>query len=141
VTGRFLGEYQHSLDAKGRVILPARFRDDLPGRAVLTSQHDGCLAVWSPEAFEEKAAEWLERAKGGPTDRQLARVFFASAQEFDLTGQGRINIPPALRDFAGLAVSEGVVVTGMYDHIEIWNATRWQQTREAGDRELAAGQP
>lgn len=138
MAGRFLGEFQHSLDTKGRVILPARFRQSLGERAVLTSQHDGCLAIWAPEEFEEKASEMTERAKGGPADRNVARAFFANAVEFELTGQGRVGIPATLRDFAGL--TQNVVVTGQYDHVEIWDADKWNDAKQAGDRELAAGE-
>jgi len=138
VGGRFLGEFQHSLDPKGRVILPARFRQILGERAVLTTQDDGCLAIWSPEEFEVKASEMNERRKGGTADRSVARAFFADADEFELTGQGRVSIPGTLREFAGL--TQNVVVTGQYDHVEIWDAARWQQTKQAGSSELATGE-
>jgi MraZ protein len=138
VAGRFLGEFQHSLDTKGRVILPARFRQILGERAVLTTQDDGCLAIWSPDEFEVKASEMNERRKGGPADRSVARAFFADADEFELTGQGRVSIPATLREFAGL--SQNVVVTGQYDHVEIWDAGRWHETKQAGSSELATGE-
>ena len=73
----FFGEFQHSLDAKGRVILPAKFRDRLADGAFITSEIDGCLAVWTPEDFEVRAREMREKARGGTADRQVARAFFA----------------------------------------------------------------
>jgi MraZ protein len=138
VGGRFLGEFQHSLDAKGRVILPARFRQILGERAVLTTQDDGCLAIWTPEEFDVKASEMNERRKGGPADRNVARAFFADAVEFELTGQGRVNIPGTLRDFAGL--TQNVVLTGQYDHVQIWDADKWRDAKQSGGRVLAAGE-
>jgi MraZ protein len=105
---------------------------------VLTTQDDGCLAIWTPEEFEVKASEMNERRKGGPADRSVARAFFADADEFELSGQGRVSIPATLRDFAGL--TQNVVVTGQYDHVEIWDAGRWQDTKQAGSSELATGE-
>jgi MraZ protein len=133
----FLGEYQHSLDAKGRVILPARFREELPGRAYLTSEIDGCLAVWTPDEFDVKAKEMREKVRGRPADRNAARVFFSGAVEAEVTGQGRIAIPPHLREFAGL--EREVVVNGLYDHIEIWGADTWREKKRSGERSLAEG--
>jgi MraZ protein len=133
----FLGEHQHSLDAKGRVILPARFREQLAGGAYVTSEIDGCLAVWPHEEFDVKAQEMRERAKGAADDRNVARAFFAGTHSAEPDRQGRIAIPPSLREFAGL--ERDVVVNGMYDHFEIWDASRWQDKKRAGERELAAG--
>lgn len=133
----FFGEFQHSLDAKGRVILPAKFRDQLADGAFITSEIDGCLAVWGPEEFDVRAGEMRERARGGASDRQVARAFFAGTVEAPPDKQGRVAIPSHLREFAGL--TEKVVITGQYDRIEIWDAARWQQERASGDRGLAAG--
>jgi MraZ protein len=138
VAGRFLGEFQHSLDPKGRVILPARFRQILGERAVLTTQDDGCLAIWTPDEFDKKAEQMKERERSGQEGRRVARAFFADALEFELTGQGRVNIPAHLIEYAGL--SQNVSVNGMYDHVEIWDAGRWQQTKQAGSSELATGE-
>lgn len=133
----FFGEFQHSLDAKGRVILPAKFRDQLADGAFITSEIDGCLAVWGPEDFEVRAREMRERSRGDAADRQVARAFFARTVEAPPDRQGRVAIPLNLRDLAGL--SDKVVITGQFDRIEIWDATRWQDQRARGDRTLAAG--
>ena len=132
-----VGEYQHSLDDKGRLILPAKFRDDLAG-AFVTSQVDGCLAVWPPEEFEVRAQEMRERGKGGAADRQVARAFFAGTAESPPDKQGRVAIPGHLREFAGL--QREVTVIGQFDDIEIWDAARWQEQRQAGLQALAAGE-
>ncbi|MBV9283759.1 MAG: division/cell wall cluster transcriptional repressor MraZ [Acidimicrobiia bacterium] len=131
----FLGEYQHALDAKGRFILPARFREHLGDQAYVTTEEDGCLALWRPEEFDVKATEIRDRARRG--ERDVQRAFFAGAMEASPDKQGRVAISQALRDFAGL--ERDVVVVGLYDHIEIWDAANWQRTKEVGEQRLAAG--
>ena len=131
----FLGEYQHALDAKGRFILPARFRDQLGDVAYVTSEQDGCLALWRPEEFDVKANAIQDRARQG--ERDVQRAFFAGATDATPDRQGRVAIPQGLREFAGL--ERDVVVVGLYDHIEIWDAAAWQRTKQVGDQRLAAG--
>ncbi len=131
----FLGEYQHSLDAKGRVILPSRFREPLADGAVLTSEIDGCLAVWTPEEFEMRAAEMNEMRRRGPGGRDVARVFFAGAVDAAPDKQGRVAIPQHLRDFAGL--ERDVIVAGVFSRIEIWDADTWRQKNAEGEQALA----
>ena len=138
VGGKFLGEFQHSLDPKGRVILPARFRQILGESAVLTTQDDGCLAIWSPDEFETKAEEMKARESTGQEGRNVSRAFFADANAFELSGQGRVNIPAHLIAYAGLTAN--VSVNGAYDHIEIWDAARWQEAKQAGSSGLATGE-
>ena len=78
-----------------------------------------------------------ERSKGSAAERQVARAFFARAAEAPPDKQGRVAIPPTLREFAGLG--REVVITGQFDHVEIWDAARWERQRSAGDEALAAG--
>jgi MraZ protein len=131
----FLGEYQHALDAKGRFILPARFRDQLGDVAYVTSEEDGCLALWRPDEFDMKANEIRDRARSG--ERDVQRAFFAGAMEASPDRQGRVAIPQGLRDFA--ALERDVVVVGLYDHIEIWDAAAWRRTKQVGEQRLAGG--
>jgi len=131
----FLGEFFHSLDPKGRLILPARFRELLT-QAYVTSQLDGCLALWTPAEFQSRAEEMKDLAKGTPTERNMARVFFASAQEASPDRQGRIAIPANLRRFANLDEGRQVVVNGHFDHVEIWDLAKWEQARAAGESAL-----
>jgi MraZ protein len=133
----FLGEFQHALDAKGRVILPAKFRDQLESGGFVTSEVDGCLAVWTPEEFEVKAADIKERSRTGSAGRDQLRAFFSGAVEAAPDRQGRIAIPQALRDFASL--ERDVVVAGMFDHLEIWDAEAWRAKKRAGEAGLAGG--
>lgn len=132
----FLGEYQHSLDAKGRVILPARFRDQLASGAYVAKGVDGCLCVYTSEEFERVATEIREKAKQGDRQRQAARSFFAGAVEAVPDKQGRVAIPQHLRDYASL--ERDVVVAGVFSRIEIWDGGRWRELDRAGAESLAA---
>lgn len=134
----FLGEYTPSLDGKGRLTLPARHREQLE-RAFLTSEVERCLAVWPPAEFESRARELREAARHDAASHDRAAFFFAGAQEVVPDNQGRIAIPPSLREFAGLA--EGpVVVTGAFDHVEIRATESWQQKKSRGEEALARQQ-
>ena len=131
----FLGEHIHSLDAKGRVILPVRFREQLQA-AFVTSEVDGCLGLWPPEDFERRAQEMKERSRGGAEDRNVARFFFAGAQEASPDKQGRVALPAHLRDFAHL--DREVVVNGAFDHVEIWDAAIWREKKRSGEEALSS---
>ncbi len=98
----FLGEYQHSLDAKGRVILPAKYRDQLSGGAYVTKGRGGCLSVYTAEEFTEVADRAREASKRGGRELDAARSFFAGTAEVSPDKQGRIAIPQNLREYAGL---------------------------------------
>jgi MraZ protein len=130
----FLGEYQHSLDAKGRVILPAKFREQLEGGAFITKLLDGCLAVWTPEEFDKVATDMLEKARRGQAERNVFRSFMAGSADVAPDKQGRIAIPANLREFADL--DRDVVVTGAYSRIEIWNAEKWRAVNAQGEQHL-----
>ena len=130
----FLGEHSHAIDEKGRVILPVKFRDLLAG-AYITSETDGCLGLWPPEDFQRRAAEMKERMGGGPEDRNVARFFFAGAREASPDKQGRVVLPPHLREFAHLI--KDVVINGAWDHVEVWDAAIWRDKKEAGERALS----
>lgn len=130
----FLGEYQHSLDAKGRVILPARFRDQLE-RGAYIAKGDGCLFVYTPEEFETVATQMREQAKLNRTRREAARTFFAGAIEVMPDKQGRVAIPQHLREYAHL--DRDITVAGVFSRIEIWDSTTWRDREHTGDAALA----
>ncbi|HLG00334.1 MAG TPA: division/cell wall cluster transcriptional repressor MraZ [Acidimicrobiia bacterium] len=134
----FLGEFQHNLDDKGRVILPAKFRDGLGHGAVIAKGRDKCLAVYPPDEWEAVATRTRELARGGPRERAAARSLFAGAMEVAPDKQGRVAIPNNLRVYAGL--DREVVVTGAFTHVEIWNAQDWADRSADGDTELAVGE-
>jgi MraZ protein len=131
----FLGEYQHSLDAKGRLILPAEFRPGLAEGAVIVGTDGSCLAVHPVAQFERVATEVEERAKQGGRDLASARTFFATAKQVTPDGQGRVPISENLREYAGL--TRDVAVIGASSRIEIWDAARWREQRAVGEAALA----
>src|SRR2546429_1879809 len=110
----FLGEHQHSLDAKGRVILPARFREQLEGGAVMARALDGCLAVYPVAEFDRVARKLREARERGARERQAARTFFAGAVEITPDKQGRVAVPQHLREDALL--DREAMVAGGFDH-------------------------
>jgi MraZ protein len=134
----FLGEHQHSLDAKGRVILPARFRDQLEGGAVMSKALDGCLAVYPIAQFDHVAQRLREARARGAVERQAARTFFAGAVEIAPDKQGRVAIPQHLRDYAGF--DRDVIVAGNFDHIELWDAQRFREHDRVGTASIVEGE-
>ncbi len=134
----FLGEYQHSLDAKGRVILPARFREQLEGGAVMASALDGCLAVYPLAEWDRLARKLTDARERGPRERQAARTVFSNAVDFVSDKQGRVAIPPKLREYA--ALDREVIVAGGFDHVEIWDAARFRERDAQGIAAIADGE-
>jgi MraZ protein len=135
----YLGTYEHALDAKGRVILPAKFRDRLENGAFLAKTNDGCLSLYDAEGFEKVAQDMQEAAKRGALERNAVRSFAAGATEATPDRQGRITIPQHLRQFAEL--ERDVVVTGALTRIEIWNAAKWREINAEAERSLQAARP
>lgn len=133
----FFGEHQHSLDAKGRLILPSKFRDAFATGGYVTRLSDGCLGVFTAEEFARRTQEILEKARRGKAERQALRVWAAGAEEIKPDKQGRIPLPLPLRTYAGLTGE--VVVTGVVNHVELWNPERWIETAATGSEGLASG--
>ena len=128
----FLGEYEHTIDAKGRLAVPAKFRAQMDRGAVISKGMGTCLSVYTMERWDEKSAE-LASGKTSDELRDFERRIYPSASEVELDGQGRMVIPAKLRSYAGLA-SE-VTVAGVRDHFEIWDRTAWQTYQERLDAE------
>ncbi len=119
----FMGEYNHTIDAKGRLIIPSKFRDALGDTFVVTKGLDGCLFVYDNDewtAFEEKLKSLPITNKEA---RQFARFFLAGAAEVEVDKQGRILVPNVLREFA--QISKDVVLIGVASRIEIWSKERF----------------
>ena len=110
------GEYKHSIDAKGRLAMPAKLRDALGEHFTVTKGLDGCLAVY-PEKEWELLEDKIRTLGNGEKARRVKRYYFANAFDAQLDAQGRILIPAGLREFAGL--QKDVVVIGQLDHAEI----------------------
>ena len=119
-----IGEYEHSLDAKGRIIMPSKFREDIGEKFVATKGLDGCLFVFSCtewKKFEEKLATLPISNKDA---RSFTRFFFAGAIDCELDKQGRFLVSSNLREFAGF--EKDVIIVGMNSRIEIWSKEKWQ---------------
>ena len=132
----FMGEYQHNVDLKGRLIIPSKFREQLGEKVVVTKGLDGCLYLYSMEAWEAFLAKFNSMNLLSPEDRRLKRYFVAGASEGEFDKQGRILLPASLRNAAG--IEKDVVLAGMIDYIEIWDKERWEGTSDDVD-DIAAG--
>ena len=129
----FMGEYNHTIDAKGRLIIPSKFREALGDTFVVTKGLDGCLFVYDNEewnAFEEKLKALPITNKEA---RQFVRFFLAGAAEVEVDKQGRILVPNILREFA--QISKDVVLIGVASRIEIWSKDRWEDA--SADQDVA----
>jgi len=129
----FIGEHSHSIDEKGRLALPARFRPAFAEGAVVTRGLDGCLFVFTRFEWEKLAEKLVNLPLSQSDARKFARLMVAGAMDASLDKQGRINIPGYLRQFASLGSQ--VVVAGLYNRIEVWNAESWKkQQAEAEEK-------
>lgn len=119
----FLGEYQHTLDGKGRVSLPARFRLELGEKIVISRGFEGCLYIHRSDAYREFLGDALAGSDFDPKYAKVRRFFATKAVESEVDKSGRVHLPPAYREHAGLGGK--VVVAGNVDRIELWDADRW----------------
>lgn len=131
---RFIGTYDHGLDAKGRMVLPAKIRAQL-GETGVIAKLDGCLGLWTQEGFDDAAATLEHHVEEGRATTAALRTFIADAVEIAPDPQGRIVIPAKLRQYAGLG--NEVVITGRMKRAEIWDAGRWAAMAPEGDADLA----
>lgn len=120
----FLGTHTPKLDEKGRLILPAKFRDGLAEGLVITKGQERCLVVWPNAEFTEYAGKLRSAAQTNSSVRAYTRVFFSSAYDDAPDKQGRVTVPTALREYAGL--ERDCVVVGADTRIEIWDAAAWE---------------
>jgi MraZ protein len=119
----FTGEFRHSIDAKGRVAVPARFRAELATGAHVSRWMDNCLAIFPNQAWQQLAERVGQQRYADAGARAFSRFLFSGAFDVELDGQGRLVLPASLRDFAGL--KGDAVVVGALDHIELWEPGRW----------------
>ena len=132
----FLGEYVHTIDDKSRLAVPARFRQDLAEGLYLTKGVDRCLYVLTPEGWNRLADRVAALPSMQSNVRQLQRHFFAGAIHLVPDRLGRIVIPQALREYAGL-VGE-VVVAGVHSRVEVWSRAAWDDEQARVDEQTAA---
>ncbi len=127
----FLGEYAHSLDEKGRVVMPSKFRPGLATGCVVTKGQERCLYVFPQDRWDDEASAVLKLPRTDRRARNYSRSFFASASDQTLDRAGRCQIPEPLRTYAGL--TKDVTVVGVADRIEIWDTTTWQSVAAEAD--------
>lgn len=132
----FMGTYTPKLDEKGRVFLPAKFRDRLAEGVVVTRGQENCLYVWPTDVFEAEAHKAAAMSTATRHGRDFQRMFFAASDDGKPDKQGRIGISAPLRQWAGL--ERDVVVIGVMNRLEIWDPTRWEAySGEAQDKYAA----
>jgi MraZ protein len=119
-----MGTFTPRLDDKGRLFLPAKFRDQLSEGLVVTRGQERCLTVWPMGAFQQLAGQAQEAPVTDKAVRDYTRLLFAGASDDQPDKQGRLSIPPMLREYASL--TKDVIVIGVGNRLEIWDAQRWQ---------------
>jgi len=131
----FIGEYNHNLDDKGRLAIPVKFRALLKKGAVVTKGLDNCLFLYSAEEFKKRAVKLAALPMSQARARAFSRHLLAGAMDLDFDNQGRITLPEYLRRFSGLVGSKKkVVVAGLYDHLEIWEASAWDKYKKEAEK-------
>ncbi len=127
----FMGEYQNSIDPKGRVIIPSKFRDELGYKFVLTKGIDACLHVYTMEEWNKFQNKLAELPMADKQARAFVRYFFSSAIECEADKQGRLLIPQNLRDHA--KIDKELVTIGVNTRIEIWSKNAWENYQDSED--------
>jgi len=131
----FLGEHHHALDDKGRVILPARFRERLSSGLVFAPSQDRCIDVYPLTAFERRVEQLRELPREDERSRSYLRIFLAGAHEEKPDAQGRVTIPVRLRSYANLA--KDLTINGADEKVEIWDRTGWESYRNTAENAFA----
>lgn len=126
-----LGEYQHTIDSKGRIIVPAKFRGELAAGLVVTRGFDKNLIAFPISEWEALAAKVMQQPLSDRKARDFRRRLFSNATDLMPDRQGRILIPTNLREFAG--IDSEVIIAGMFNHIELWSNATWTAVRESAE--------
>lgn len=134
----FIGEYSHSLDNKGRIAIPVKFRKELTGGAVVTRGLDNCLFLYTKNEWSKLAEKLAALPISQSNSRAFARLMLAGAMDVEIDNQGRAILPEYLRQFAGL--KKNVVIAGLYSRLELWDEEQWKKYKnqtEAASSEIA----
>lgn len=129
----FRGTFEYTIDNRGRIPIPARYRATFSNGAVLTEGQDGCIEVYTTDSYEGEAEFLLQQRATRKKVRRLQRGFFGRSLDVELDGQGRILLPPRLRQRGDLNGS--VLIVGRGECLEIWNPERWAAEQEAIEEE------
>ena len=134
----FIGEFQHNLDTKGRVAVPAKFRRKISGGAIITRGLDQCLFIFNKKDWQTLAEKLIKLPLSQANSRAFVRLMLSGATDVNLDSQGRVLIPDYLRKYAKLKKSAKVI--GVYDRMEIWDDAAWEQYKaktEGSSEEIA----
>lgn len=123
-----IGEYNHNMDSKGRIAIPAKFREKLGAGAIITRGLDNCLFVFGQNEWEILVQKLMSLPLSQANSRAFVRLMLAGARDAEFDAQGRILIPDYLRKYAG--IKKSVIVAGLYNRIEIWDEERWQEYKQ-----------
>jgi MraZ protein len=121
----FIGEYQHSIDAKGRIIIPSKFRDELGFKFILTKGLDDCLFIYSMDEWKKFESKLVNLPIASKEARAFVRYFFSSAVECEIDKQGRLTIPQNLREHA--KIDKELVTIGVMSRVEVWSKQEWEK--------------
>jgi len=127
----FLGEYQHSLDSKGRIIVPSKFRDELGSSFIATKGLDNCLFLYPMDEWRTIEEKLRSLPFTRADVRSFARFFFSGASELEIDKQGRILLPSNLRDYA--MIEKEMVIIGVGSRVEIWAHEKWAEYNQAAE--------
>lgn len=133
VADLLLGQYEHTIDQKGRLAIPARFRARFRQGLVLTRGYERCITVYPIDEWQRLATMLASRPQTRSVNRRLSRFVFANAFPTELDGQGRVLLPQPLREFA--EIGETVIVAGLMTHLEVWSRHRWDAERVQMDEQ------
>ena len=132
----FMGEYNHTIDTKGRLIVPSKFREQLGNTFVITKGLDGCLFVYSNEEWKTIEESFRNKPLTSKDARKFTRFFFAGACDCEVDKQGRILIPSNLREYAG--IEKDLVSVGVLNRVEIWSKEKWLDNGDYEDMDEIA---
>ena len=132
------GEYSHSIDAKGRLIIPSKIRDELGEQFAVTKGLDGCLLLYPEDSWEAFTMKLQSLPSSNSKSRKLQRFFLGGALVTEFDKQGRILLPANLLEFAGMQKETDAVVVGVGNHAEIWSSTKWEENNSFDDIEDVA---
>jgi len=129
----FIGEYQHTIDEKGRMAVPTKFRKELERGAVVTRGLDNCLSLYTKKAWDDLAKKLQQLPISQSKSRAFARLMLAGAMDVTLDKQGRVMLPEYLRKYADL--SKRVIVAGLLDRLELWDEAAWNRYKAATEKD------
>lgn len=135
VSTMFMGEYQHTIDGKGRMIIPAKLREGLGERFIATKGLENALFLFAPAEWERFGEKLRALPMASGAARAFTRLFFSGATECEVDPQGRILLPANLREFAGL--EKDVVIVGVQSRVEVWSKERWEEYCQQAEASFA----